>query len=141
MTNALNLLRIIKLQQIDDARGSLTVFEDLSPDTIPTIERIYYLHNLSNNSERGAHAHKDLVQLMIPISGSFTVTLEKNHQTAFITLNDPSKALLIMPGTWRNITDFSEGAICLVLASKRYDESDYVRDLHLFRKMTDERYW
>lgn len=131
----------LELQTIKDARGCLTVFEDFNLELLQKVERIYFLYNVSADSERGAHAHKALRQLMIPVAGSFIVDLERNHQKESLNLSDPSRALVIEPGTWRNLREFSPGAVCLVLASDRYEEDDYIRDYNEFQRMTDQQYW
>ena len=136
-----NYFTILDLQTISDLRGCLTVFEDLQAMTIPKIERIYFIYNVAKEAERGAHAHKSLTQLMIPICGSFTVELEKDHHKESIDLNNPSKALIIEPGTWRNLRNFSLNSVCLVLASNFYDEEDYIRAYEEFQRMTNEKFW
>lgn len=136
-----DFFRTLELKTIHDLRGCLTVFENLSAAFLPKIERIYFIYNVSEDAERGAHAHKALTQLMIPISGSFVVDLEKNHYKESILLNNPSRALLIEPGTWRNLRNFSPSAVCLVLASNFYEEADYIRDYNEFIRMTNEKFW
>lgn len=118
--------RII-LPKIGDNRGDLSFIE--SGNHIPfSIERIYYIYNIPDKQLRGAHAHRELKQLIISLSGSFCVQLDdgKNKHTAH--LDSPSEGLLISNLVWRELYNFSENAICLVLASHKYDESDYIRN-------------
>ena len=123
---------IITLPKIEAElnRGSLSVVEK---DTIPfAIQRVYYLYDIPSTSIRGGHAHKTLYQLLIPLSGSFDVILNDGTTKKTHTLNKPNKGLLIVPGIWRELENFSSGAVCLVLASEVYDEADYVRDYTSF---------
>ena len=103
--------------------------------TVPfEIKRIYYLYGILENQERGAHAHKELLQIMIAASGSFNVELDDGKNKKKIFLNSPSKGLLIVPGIWRNLTNFSFGSVALVLASEYYTEADYIRNYDEFLK-------
>lgn len=124
-------VKIINIPKITDVRGNLSVIEN---DVVPfSIKRVYYLYDVPSGSYRGGHAHKDLEQLLIAISGSFDVVIkdqEGNKRT--ITLNKPDKGLLIPNMVWRELEDFSSGAICLVIASQPYDEDDYIYDLDNF---------
>ena len=113
-------------------RGSLSVVEK---DIIPfDIKRVYYLYDIPSTSIRGGHAHKKLYQLLIPLSGSFDVILNDGKQKKTFTLNKPNKGLLIVPGIWRELENFSSGAVCLVLASEVYDEADYIRNYNSFHE-------
>ena len=98
------------------------------------IKRIYYLYGVPENQERGAHAHKELLQVLIAAAGSFTVELDDGKNKKKFFLNSPSKGLLIVPGIWRNLTDFSFGSVALVLASEYYTETDYIRNYDEFLK-------
>ncbi len=121
---------IIDIPKIIDPRGNLSVIEN---DTIPfSIKRIYYLYDVPSDSFRGGHAHKKLYQFLIAISGSFEVHLNDGANKKVITLNKPNKGLLLVPGTWREINNFSSGAVCLVVASETYNETDYIRDFNDF---------
>ena len=100
-------------------------------------KRVYYLHGLNAESERGSHAHHALSQLMIAISGEFRVRLTGLTWEATFVLDNPNTALFIPPRTWRDLDQFSSGAICLVLASEIYDEADYIRDYQEFLELKD----
>jgi len=117
---------LIEIPKVHDERGSLAVIEK---DNIPfEIKRVYYLYDVPSDAYRGGHAHKNLQQLIIPLSGSFEVLLKDTNNTKRITLNKPNIGLLLVPGIWREIDNFSSGSVCLVLASDIYNEEDYMRD-------------
>ncbi len=117
---------LIEIPKVHDERGSLAVIEK---DNIPfEIKRVYYLYDVPSDAYRGGHAHKNLQQLIIPLSGSFEVLLKDANNTKRITLNKPNIGLLLVPGIWREIDNFSSGSVCLVLASDIYKEEDYMRD-------------
>lgn len=115
----------------DDTRGNLSVVQH-HKDIPFDIKRIYYLYDVPGGESRGSHAHKELWQFMIAMSGSFRVTLDDGKEKKSFYLNSPYKGLLIKPGMWRDLNDFSSGAVCVVLASEDYDESDYIRDYNDF---------
>ena len=121
----------ISLPCINDPRGNLTFVE--GGEHIPfDIRRVYYLYDVPGGSERGGHAHKELYQLVIAISGSFDIHLDDGHAKKTVHLNRSYEGLLVCPMIWRNIDNFSSGAVCMVLASERYDELDYYRDYEQF---------
>ena len=122
---------IIKLPKITDHRGSLSFIEGCHHIDFD-IKRVYYLYNIPSEGVRGAHGHKNLRQLLIPLSGSFEVTLDDGKNRKKYQLNDPSMGLYIKPMFWRELTKFSTDAVCLVLASECYDETDYFRDYQQF---------
>ena len=125
-------LRIINLPKIEDSRGSISVIE--GAQTIPfEIARIYYLYDISSGSERGSHAHKNLSQFFVAISGSFDVEIDNGFEKKRFHLNRPYYGLHVPPMSWRNLNNFSSGAVCLVLASSHYDENDYIRDYGEFK--------
>ena len=95
-------------------------------------QRLYYLYDVPGGVSRGGHAHKGLYQLVIAASGCFTVTLDDGMEKKTFTLNRPYQGLLIKPGIWRELDDFSSGSVCLVLASEKYDEADYIRTYEEF---------
>lgn len=116
-----------------DRKGNLTVVENDKTKTFK-IKRAYYLYDVPGGEERGFHAHKKLWQLIIAASGSFDVILDDGKLRRTFTLNRPYQGLLIVPGIWRNLKNFSSGSVCLVLASMPYDAGDYIRDYDEFLK-------
>ena len=124
---------ILEFNQINNRAGNITIVE--ANKSLPfSLERIYYLYDIPSNEDRGAHGHKALYQLVLAASGSFTITLDDGSSKRSFLLNHPNKGLLIIPGIWRELHDFSSGAVCLVLASMPYDENDYIRDYETFKK-------
>jgi len=122
---------IIKLPKITDRRGNLTFVE--SSRHIPfDIKRVYYLYDIPGGETRGGHAHKTLKQFMVALSGSFDVVLYDGIEEKRITLNRPDVGLYIPPMIWRELENFSSGAVCLVFASEYFTEADYIRDLQSF---------
>ncbi|MDE6479589.1 MAG: FdtA/QdtA family cupin domain-containing protein [Muribaculaceae bacterium] len=114
-----------------DRRGNMSVVEN--GKSIPfDVRRVYYLYDVPGGVERGGHAHRSLYQLIIAVSGSFSVTLDDGKLKRTVFLNRPNRGLLVVPGLWRTIEDFSSGAVCMVLASSEYDEEDYIRDYGSF---------
>ena len=125
-------VKIISIPTIvdEEGRGKLSVIEK---SIIPfEIKRVYYLYDVPSDSFRGGHAHKNLNQFMIPLSGSFEVKIDDGHNNKKIMLNKPNQGLLIPSGIWREMDNFSAGSVCLVLASEVFDESDYFRDYNSF---------
>lgn len=123
-------IQIIAIPKIEERRGNLSVIEN---DTIPfEIKRVYYLYDVPTGSERGGHAHKDLQQFLVALSGSFDVVLNDGKEEQIITLNKPYEGLLIKSGIWRELRNFSSGSICLVVASEVYIEEDYIYDFNEF---------
>lgn len=112
-------------------KGDISVVEN-GKEVPFDVKRIYYLYDVPGGADRGGHAHKELYQLIIAASGSFTVTLDDGTNKKAFTLNRPYQGLLVKPGIWRTLTDFSSGSICMVLASEKYDERDYIRDYGAF---------
>ena len=97
------------------------------------MKRVYYLFDVPSTARRGGHAHKEQVELLIPLSGSFDVVLHDGEQTQKVTLNKPDKGLLIKSNTWRELDNFSSGSICLVISSGEFLEEDYIRDFEEFK--------
>ncbi len=123
----LNDCRIIELPRINDPRGNLTFIE--GENHIPfDIKRVYYLYDVPGGSDRGAHAHKELHQFVIAMSGSFDIVLDDGDRQRRFHLNRSYYGLYICPMMWRTLDNFSSGAVCTVLASRPYEESDYIRD-------------
>lgn len=130
MENNKSIINLITLPKIEERRGNLSVIEK---DTIPfEIKRVYYLYDVPSGSERGGHAHKNLQQFLVALSGSFDVVLNDGKESKIITLNKPFEGLLINPGIWRELQNFSSGSVCLVVASEVYIEADYIRDFEEF---------
>lgn len=118
---------LVDLPQIHDPRGDLTFVEGRVH--VPfDIARVYYLYNVPVDADRGGHAHRELEQVIFALSGSFRVTVDDGKSRAAHWLRDPRKGLYVSRMIWRDIDSFSQGAVCMVLASHRYDESDYFRN-------------
>ena len=114
-----------------DRKGNLSVVQN--EDTIPfDVKRVYYLYDVPGGESRGAHAHKELSQLIVAASGSFTVTLDDGKVKRSFLLNRPYQGLLVVPGIGRTLDDFSSGSVCMVLASHGYDKNDYIREYDEF---------
>ncbi len=123
-------IEIIQIPKIENNLGNIAVIENT---VIPfDIKRVYYLFDIPSSAKRGGHSHKNLQQVLIAISGSFDVVLKDGKTVKIITLNKPDKGLLIKSNIWRELENFSSGAVCLVIASKVYDESDYIRNFKDF---------
>lgn len=123
-------VEIIDIPKIENPFGSIAIIEK---EVIPfEIKRVYYLYDVPSFAQRGGHAHKNLNQILIALSGSFDVVLKDGSETQIITLNKPNKGLLIKTNIWRELENFSSGSVCLVLASEVFDENDYIRDYQDF---------
>ena len=123
-------VEIIDIPKIENPFGSIAIIEK---DVIPfEIKRVYYLYDVPSSAQRGGHAHENLNQILIALSGSFDVVLKDGSETQIITLNKPNKGLLIKTNIWRELENFSSGSVCLVLASEVFDENDYIRDYQDF---------
>lgn len=123
--------RIIDLPKVHEPRGNLTYVEE-SQQAPFDIARVYYLYDVPGGAERGAHAHKELRQLIIAVAGSFDVGLSDGLDKKTFHLNRPYQALLVCPMIWRDLSNFSSGSVCLVLASNCYDEDDYFRNFDAY---------
>lgn len=120
-------VKLIELPRINDHRGNLTFIE--SGRHIPfEIKRTYYLYDVPGGATRAGHGHKALHQLMIAMSGSFDITLDDGYEKRVVHLNRSYNGLYIPPMMWRDLDNFSSGAVCMVLASAFYDEEDYFRN-------------
>lgn len=121
---------LIEIPKITDPRGNLSVVEE---GFLPyEVKRVYYLYDVPSGAYRGGHAHKEQQEFLIPLSGSFEVILDDGNNKKSMILNKPNKGLLIPTGIWRELENFSSGAVCLVLSSGRFLESDYIREYSEF---------
>ena len=124
---------IIELPKINEPRGNLTFIE--GNRHVPfDIKRVYYLYDVPGGSERGGHAHKELQQFIIAMSGSFDVVLDDGKEKRRVHLNRSYNGLYVCPMIWRELDNFSSGSVCMVLASNKYDETDYYREYAEFRR-------
>lgn len=120
----------IELPKIEDPRGNLSVLER---DIVPfAIKRVYFLYDVPSGAERGGHAHKEQEECIIAVSGSFDVVLKNSLEERVFTLNKPNEGLYVAKNTWRELRNFSSGAVCLVVSSGEFDESDYIRNYSEF---------
>ncbi|MBF4365237.1 sugar 3,4-ketoisomerase [Vibrio anguillarum] len=124
-------MKFIQFQAHGDDRGSLVSLED--DKNIPfTIKRVYYLYNTKSGVRRGFHAHKELKQLAVVLKGSCRFLLDDGSEKIEVLLDNPEQGLFIDSFVWREMFDFSEDCVLLVLADKFYDEADYIRDYDAF---------
>jgi len=122
---------VVEVPTITDELGSLGVVEGDAPFPFP-IRRVYFIHSVTPGAVRGSHAHKALRQLIVAVSGSFTVTLDDGSSESTWPLDTPTKGLVVPPGYWRTLSGFTTGAAALVFASEEYDPDDYIRDYDAF---------
>lgn len=136
--NDLGLPRILQLPRIHDPRGNLT-FAQGGAQLPFELKRAYWVYDVPAGEERGGHSHHELTELVVAVSGSFSVNLFDGFSWKSYMLNKPFEGLLIPSGFWRTLDDFSSGAVCVVLTSDYFKEADYVRDLDEFRALALER--
>lgn len=123
-------IEIITIPKIEDQRGNIAVIEN---EVLPfEIKRVYYLFDVPSSASRGGHAHKEQHEFLVALSGSFDVVLHDGNTEKKINLNKPDKGMLIKSNIWRELENFSSGAVCLVIASDTYNENDYIRDFNAF---------
>jgi len=128
---------VIDLPVISDPRGDLTFIE--GNRHVPfDIRRVYYLYNVPVDAERGGHAHKELEQVVFALSGSFRLSVDDGKRKSEFWLRNPRQGVLIRSMVWREMDRFSQGAVCMVLASRPYEESDYIRDYDTFLNAVQE---
>lgn len=129
--------RIIELPRHRHANGSLSVIDN--SDSLFPVRRVFYLYDVPGDSSRGGHSHRQAQEIITAASGSFDVTLTDGHDTRTFSLNRPYRGLYIPAGIWRNLDNFSSGAVSLVLTSELYSENDYVRDYEIFKRLTSRK--
>lgn len=135
MRRSINDCHIIDLPKVSDQRGNLTFVEGGSH--IPfDIRRVYYVYDVPGGSVRGSHAHRDLHQLVIAMSGSFDVVLDDGREERRFCLNRSYYGLYVCPMMWRTLDNFSSGAVLMVLASSHFEDADYIRDYDEFKRLT-----
>lgn len=122
---------VFKLKKIHNRAGNITIVEG-GKDIPFNIKRIFYLYDIPSGESRGGHAHKTIYQLIVASSGSFSVMLDDGVNKKIVTLNRPDYGLMVVPGVWNELMEFSSGSVCLVLASENYDEGDYIRNYKYF---------
>lgn len=125
---------IVYLSKVHNRAGNITAIEN--KQSIPfDIKRVYYLYDVPGGEERGGHAHYELQQFVVALSGAFDVLLDDGTNKKVVHLDRPFIGLHITTGIWRELLNFSSGSVCLVLASHKYDESDYIRDYDSFIRL------
>lgn len=137
-TSSVNQCQLIDLGKHHHANGNLTVVQ-AGAQVDFDVKRIFYLYDIPGGENRGGHAHRELSQLIVAMSGAFDLSLTDGHRTSCITLNRPYQALLVPPGIWNTLQNFSSGAVCAVLCSDAYDEADYVRNFSEFEALTQNK--
>lgn len=130
--------QLVPFQDYSTEEGRLNVVE-VSKEIGFVVNRVYWLHKINASKSRGAHAHKELWQCFIAMAGSFTITLKTEKESYTFKLDQKSGALIVPPGYWRDLTQFSEDAVCAVLASHEYNESDYLRNYEDFMKWRSQK--
>lgn len=137
MKSSIFQCNIIELSKINDRAGNLSFVENSK--NIPfDIKRVYYIYDVPGGSDRGGHAHKNLEQFVIAVSGAFEVSLDDGTNKKIVRLDRPFMALHIQKGIWRETRNFTSGSVCMVLASEEYDENDYIDDYNKFLAYTQK---
>ena len=130
-------VKMIEIPKISDHRGNISFISSGNP--IPfDIKNVFYIYDIPAGTQRGGHAHKKLEQILIPLSGSFDVILKDSKNTNTVRLDRPNKGLYIGPLIWREMKNFSSGSVCLVIASLKYDEDEYLRDFNQFIELVEK---
>lgn len=128
--STIHAVKLLDIPKIEDTRGNLAVVEKALFGYRP--KRVYYLYDVPSTSHRGGHSHIAQHETLVAVSGSFEVVLNDGENETRVLLNKPDKGLHIVPGIWRELKNFSSGAVCLVFASDEFSEEDYIRDYDLF---------
>ena len=137
MGRLLDKVKIFEFSKVCDPRGNLSFIEEGCH--VPfSIKRVFYIYDVPGGETRGGHAHRGLYQLIFAVSGSFTVTLDDGKVKRTFLLNRPYQGLMVVPGIWRTLDEFSSGSVCMVLASEGYTEDDYIRNYDDFLKFRQE---
>lgn len=138
LTSSIDDCRVVDISTVSHENGRIAFMEN-SNGTLFDIKRVYYIYDLPAGAERGGHSHRDNKALIIALSGSFDVVVDDGHLTKRVTLNRPDRGFYLGTGIWRTLDNFSSGAVCLVLASEKYDAGDYVRDYDEFKRLTKDK--
>lgn len=133
VVSSIHNCNVMDLPKVQNRAGNITIYQNGKPQPFD-VKRIYYLYDVPGGSDRGGHAHKKICQLIIAASGSFDVVLDDGRNKKIVNLNRPYYGLLVIPITWSQIVNFSSGAICMVLASEKFDNEDYLRNYKEFLK-------
>lgn len=134
-SSSVNDCRLITLDKHHHENGNLSVVEN--GRQLPyDVNRVYYLYDVPGGVERGGHSHRHCHEFILAVSGSFDIEIDDGREKRKVSLNRSNCGLLVVPGIWRVLNNFSSGSVCLVLASDCYDESDYVRDYSEFKQLT-----
>ena len=133
LKSTINDCGILHLPKVSTDAGNITSINNHTDIPFST-RRIYYLYDIPGGESRGGHAHKELYQVITALGGSFDILLDDGIQKRVFSINRPDMGLLIVPGIWREIFNFSSGSTCFVLASERYSEEDYIRDYKIFKR-------
>ena len=130
---------MIELPKVHNVAGNITAIDNADSVLPFDIKRVYYLYDVPGGENRGAHAHRELEQLIIAASGSFDITLDDGNTRRTFNLSRPYLGLYMPAGLWRELDNFSSGAICLVMASRPYEEQDYIRDYQTFKTLKENQ--
>lgn len=126
---------IIDFQRADDERGCLCIADEKN---LPfNVKRVFWIHGVKNGMCRGSHAHRTCAELIIPVSGSFDITVDNGKENTIFTMDKPYKGIYIGPNVWCNLYNFSDNAVCVVLASQEYDAKGYINDYETFKRMIE----
>lgn len=129
-------VQYIQFKNIADDRGTLCIAQQ---DCLPfRVERIFWIHSVPPDKERGSHAHRTCSEILVPLGGSFKLTVTDGNSTATLLLNNPSIGILIPPMVWCQLSDFTTGCVCMCMASENYDESGYINNFEDFIKEVNE---